>query len=119
MELKYYLSTPPKCGKIVEEYLKLLKENSEYDAWTLNDKLEVVACKGLIENNGSWNYHNNYDNSENELYVIIDKQKMDKWFSLNKEDVIKVQKDNIEKWKNQLQKELLRLDACLIAQTLI
>lgn len=110
MELKNYLSTPSKYGKIVENYLKVLKEKTEYDAWTLNDKLEVVKCKGLIENNGSWNYHNNYDDSENEMYVIIDKQKKNQWFSLNKEDVIKVQQENILKWKNMLQEELSRLE---------
>jgi len=110
MEIKHYLSTPPKCGKIVEDYLKVLKEKTEYDAWTLNEKLEVVKCKGIIENNGSWNYHNNYDDSENEMYVIINNQKIKKWFSLNKEDVIKVQQGNILKWKNVLQEELKRLE---------
>lgn len=110
MELKHYLSTPSKDGRIVEDYLKVLKVKTEYDAWTLNDKLEVVKCKGLIENNGSWNYHNNYDDSENEMYVIIDKKKINQWFSLNKEDVIKVQQENILKWENMLQKELLRLE---------
>jgi hypothetical protein len=110
MELKHYLSTPLKYGEIVKDYLKVLKEKTEYDAWTLNDQLEIVKCKGLIENNGSWNYHNNYDDSENEMYVIIDKQKTNKWFSLNKEDVIKVQQENILKWKNMLQEELSRLE---------
>ncbi len=110
MELKHCLSTPSNYGKIVEAYLKVLKEKTEYDAWTLNEKLEVVKCKGLIENNGSWNYHNNYDDSENKLYVIIDKKKINKWFSLNKEDVIKVQQENILKWKNMLQEELSRLE---------
>ena len=110
MELKHYISTPSKYGQIVTDYLKVLKEKTEYDAWTLNDKLEVVQCKGFIENNGSWNYHNNYDDSENEMYVIINKQKINKWFSLNKEDVIKVQQENILKWKNMLQEELSRLE---------
>lgn len=114
MEIKHYLSTPSKYGKIVEDYLKVLKEKTEYDAWTLNEKLEVVKCKGIIENNGSWNYHNNYDDSENEMYVIINNQKINKWFSLNKEDVIKVQQENIIKWKNVLQEELKRLE--LISQ---
>lgn len=110
MELRYYLSTPSKRGQIVEEYLKVLKENTEYDAWTLNDKLEVVKCKGIIRNNCSYNYHHGYDDSENELYVIIDKPIINKWFSLNKEDVIKVQQENILKWKLVLQEELSRLE---------
>lgn len=109
MELKYCILTPSTRGQLVKDYLKILKDNTEYDAWTLNDKLEVVKCKGIIENNGSWNYHNNYDDSENEMFVIIDKRKVKKWFSLNKEEVVKIQQENISKWKLILEQELSRL----------
>jgi hypothetical protein len=111
MELKYYLSRPSTHGNIVNDYLKVLKEGTQYNAWTINEKLEVVECKGLIENNGSWNYHNNYDDSENELYVIINNQKIKQWFSLNKEDVLKIQKENIEKWEAVLKEEISRVQS--------
>ncbi len=109
MEIRHYLSTPSTYGQVVIDYLKVLKEKTEYDAWTLNEKMEVVKCNGIIENNGSWNYHNNYDDSENEMYVIIDKQKVKRWFSLNKEDVVKIQEENISKWRMKLEQEISRL----------
>ncbi len=96
-------------GKIVKNYLKVLKENTEYPAWTINDKLEVVKCIGMIANDGSWNYHNNYDDSEDVLYVIENKTRTKQWFSLNKDEVIEVQKENILKWKLILEQELSRL----------
>lgn len=109
MELKYYISRPPTFGKIVNDYLKVLREGHQYSAWTLNDKMEVVECKGLVENNCSWNYHNNYDDSENELYVIIENEKIKQWFSLNKEDVVNIQQENVSKWKLILEQELSRI----------
>ena len=73
MEINYHILKPNPFGKIVKNYLKVLKENTEYPAWTINDKLEVVKCIGMIANDGSWNYHNNYDDSEDVLYVIENK----------------------------------------------
>lgn len=110
MKLKHYLSTPKTYGQIVDDYLKVLKVNEEYSAWTINDELEVVSCKGIIENNGSWNYHNNYDDSENELYAAFDGLKVKQWFTLNKDEAIKIQQENIKKWKLTLNKELNRID---------
>lgn len=111
MKLEHYLSTPLTYGEIVKNYLKVLQENKPYPAWTLNDNLEVIECKGLIKNNGSYNYHNNYDDSENELYIIDRSTKLKKWFSLNKEEVVKVQRENIAKWRECLEAELLRLES--------
>ena len=104
--IEFYLKTPQTSGDIVNDYLKVLEENKEYDAWTINERLEVIECKGSIKNNESWNYHNNYDSSENELYVGTHT----KWFSLNKGEVINIQKENISRWKLELEQELLRLE---------
>ncbi len=109
MEINYHILKPNPFGKIVKNYLKVLKENTEYPAWTINDKLEVVKCIGMIANDGSWNYHNNYDDSEDVLYVIENKTRTKQWFSLNKDEVIEVQKENILKWKLILEQELSRL----------
>ncbi len=114
MELRHYISTPSTYGQIVEDYLKVLKVDVEYPAFSLNNKLEIIECKGVISNNGSWNYHNNYNDSQNELYIIIEKTKFCQWFSLNKEDVVKVQKENIEKWKAILSNELSRLESVTV-----
>lgn len=113
MEVKFNIKLPINRGKIVEDYLKVLKENTKYSAWTINDDLEVVPCDGIIRNNESWNYHNNYDNSESELYVVIgdrNRTYLNRWFSLNKDEVIKVQQENIINYKNMLYNEILRLD---------
>ncbi len=106
MELKIHLKTPPTYGDIVDNYLKVLEENKEYDAWTINEAFEIIECKGSIRNNESWNHHNNYDNSENELYV----GSKTKWFTLNKSEAIKIQSENIQAWKAMLDNELLRLE---------
>ncbi len=114
MKKEYQLVIPYTFGKIVEDYLKTLMQDVEYSAWTINDKLEVVECKGIIANNGSYNYHYNYDNSQNELYIVENKLYIRQWFSLNKQEVIDIQQLNILKWKAILQEELSRIDSlCL------
>ena len=109
MKLEYNIDIPSHYGQIVKDYLKVLTLNKEYDVYSLNDNLEIIRCKGIIKNNESWNYHNNYDDSENELYIIYNKHIIKKWFSLNREDVEEIQQKNIKNWQNILNKELLRL----------
>ena len=111
MELKYSIKLPSTSGQIVSDYLKVLKENEGYPAWTLANDLSLLSCTGIIKNNDSYNYHNNYDDSENELFVISGHMHEKRWFSLNKEEVIKVQKENLLKWKTNLEGEIKRLDS--------
>ncbi len=110
MKVEHDIILPNKFRVTVNDYLKVLKEEKEYPAYTINDYLEIIECKGVISNNGSWNYHNNYDDSKNELYVIIDDRKINKWFSINREDVEKVQAENIIQWKLKLADEINRVD---------
>lgn len=114
MKIEHSLSLPPKCGQIVKDYLKVLNVDTEYPAYSLNEKLEIIECKGVISNNESWNYHKDCDDSENELYVVIGKVRTAKWFTLNKEDAVRVQKENIEKWRAILVDELSRLDTITV-----
>jgi hypothetical protein len=110
MELKHKVILPSNRGQIVEDYLKVLKANTEYPVFTLDDDLEIIECKGLIANNGSWNYHNNYDDSENVLYVFLyGPTKINKWFTLNKDEAIRLQKHHITQWEATLRAELKRL----------
>lgn len=110
MELKFKPELPKSRGKIVEDYLKLLAKNTDYDVYTLNDELEIIKCKGKIKNNDAWDYHNNYDDSEDELFVMINSSGYNKrWFSLNREEVEKVQKENIQEWWKMLEEEVTRL----------
>ena len=110
MELKHEIKTPYPFGDTVKQYRQVLNVDVKYPAFTINDKLEIIECIGIISNNGSWNYHNNYDDSEEELFVIINDQKIRKWFTLSKEYALQIQNDNIRAWKNSLKKELLRLE---------
>lgn len=113
MEIRFYEKLPRRDGDIVKEYLKTMEENKLYDAFTINNDLEIVECKGVIRNNGSYNYHNNYDDSDNELYIKSNNNscKYDsKWFTLNKEEAIKIQQEHLAKWKEILTNENNRLD---------
>ncbi len=109
IELKYDIVLPLNFGQVVKDYKKVLSVRTEYPAFTLSDKLEVVECKGIIENNGSWNYHNNYDDSEDELYVFIGNNKLSRWFSLNRDDVVVLQEENMKNWQHILDYEVQRL----------
>lgn len=108
-KLKHSIDLPSHYGKIVEDYLKVLSKDTKYDAWTIDDELRVVKCKGIIKSNGSWNYHNNYDNSEDELYCIIGTQTDSRWFTLNEKEAIQIQKKNLDKWKETIGEELTRI----------
>lgn len=115
MKIEYDIKLPSTVGKIVNLYLKTLEKNVKYEAFTIDDKLNVIECKGIIENNENYNFHNNYDNSENELYVIDShNRKTKKWFTLDKKEAVKIQMENIEMYKVLLLDELLRINKLLI-----
>jgi hypothetical protein len=108
MNLKAHLSFPSYRGKIVEDYLKVLKIDVKYYAFTLNDSLEIIECIGIISSNDLWDRTDN--DIEPYLYVIINSaHKETKWFSLHREDVEKVQSNLISKWRETLEKELERI----------
>lgn len=109
MKIEHYLNLPYDSGEIVKDYKKILQTKVWYKAWTINDSLEIVECEGSIQNNNSWNYHNNYDDSEDELYIKKNNHIINKWFTFNKDEIVKIQKENIEAWKKVLTDELLRL----------
>lgn len=112
MILEKYVRLPYTSGEIVTKYLQVLDADVEYDAWTIDDSLEIVKCKGIIKNNESWNYHNNYDDSKEELYVKISGQAVSKrWFTLNLKEAVEVLKPMLTEWKNLLEIELERVKA--------
>lgn len=101
---------------IAERYLKILKEKEKYTAYAVND-YEVVEGIGTIESNGSWNYHNNYDDSVNTLHFQWDiknyPRKEIKWWTLSKEEAeekcnaeiihqISLHKEQIEKLEEKI-----------------
>ena len=85
---KIYVSTF--LIELAKDYSKVLEVDTEYKCYFINDKLEIQEGYGYISNNGSYNYHNNYDTSENILYVkgqeskgVLDRNP--KWWSLSLE----------------------------------
>lgn len=110
MKLNFELKLPYHFGEIVNEYLKTMQIKTKYNAYTISDELEVIECVGIIQSDGSWNYHNNYDDSELELAIVTSKNSnLGRWFTLDKEEAEKIQRENIKEWKEVLNNELLRL----------
>ena len=103
--MKHKLKIPYHYGDVVIERLKVLELNKKYEAFTLNEQLEIVKCECSIENDGSWNYHNNYDNSENVLKV----GNLSKWWTLNETEIKQIQKENLDKAIKLLTEEIDRL----------
>jgi len=111
LELKFRLELPSYYGDIVTKLLKSCDPNIEYDVYTINDNLEVVKIKGVIRNNGYWNYHHNYDDSSNELQIINKNGSYTpKWFTFYEKEAIEIQQQLVEKWKQILNNEIKRLD---------
>ncbi len=110
MELDFRVKLPCHFGEIVDDYLKVMSKKKAYKGYTVSDNLEVVECLGVIDSNGSWNYHNNYDDSKLELAIITSvNSTRSKWFTLDRKEAEKVQQENIERYTEILNNELLRL----------
>lgn len=109
MELRQQLKLPPYYGEIVDKYLNVLEDNVYYDVYTIDDELRIVHCKGIIQNNGHYNYHNNYDNSENNLFVKLNNKVQSRWFTLNEKEAKEVQQKLIQEWLLVLNQEIERL----------
>ena len=103
--MKHELNLPSHYGKNTEERLKNFNLDTKYDGYTLNDELEIVKCECSIENDGMWNYHNNYDSSQNVLKVGDEH----KWWTPNKKEIKKIQKKHLKKALKVLSCEVKRL----------
>lgn len=69
---------------LAKEYLKILEPNVEYKCYYINDNLEIIQGKGIIKNDGLYNYHKNEDISNDTLYVIgYEYKNKPKWWSLS------------------------------------
>lgn len=101
MEIREIPNIPRWTKTEAIEYLKIFKENEEYDAFSLDDNFNIIKGKGIIKNNNSYNYHNNYDDSENELYFTYTKhykvEKKQQWTISEKEikEICKREKDRV------------------------
>jgi hypothetical protein len=114
-EFEVYL--PSSCGKIVDEYNKIKHsiylESDYVQAYSIDRNLDIIEGRGTIRSNGSWNYHNNYDDSEDVLYfrpdiwspgvkIREDAGYQESWWTTSYEEVRKIQKrlvsDNLAKY---------------------
>mgnify|MGYP003635224084 CR=1 FL=1 len=103
--MKHKLEIPYHYGEIVKTRLRNLELDKKYEGFTLNEKLEIEKCECTIKNDGNWNYHNNYDNSENVL-MVGDKNK---WWTLNETEIKEIQKEHLYKAIKVLTDEIDRL----------
>lgn len=111
--LYLYLEGDPPSKEIIKDHLKVLELGTWYDVFTITNDFKVISTKGAIQNNGSWNYHNNYDDSENEMYVKINGNALSRRFFLKEKEARKVQEYNIQKWKVKLEAEIERVNALI------
>lgn len=85
----WYIKVPSNYENI-EELSKLIGKSKvkSYSIDLTNN--EIVEGEGWIANNDSYNYHNNYDDSEDCMWFNNKQQ----WFTLNYERVLEIQKEN-------------------------
>ena len=77
----------------VEGFKKLIGD-SKVKAYSINkEDNSIIEGLGWIASNGSYNYHNNYDDSEDCMWFNEEQQ----WFTLNYETVLNIQKENNRK----------------------
>jgi len=90
MEIKIWDVSIPSIYENIEEIKKVIG-NSKIKAYSINTKdNSIIEGEGKIANNESYNYHNNYDNSQDCMWFNGQQQ----WFTLNHERVLEVQKEN-------------------------
>lgn len=114
MKVTYDLKLPSYYGKEVEERLKLIDLNKMYTGYTLSDDLSIIESHGCsIGSDGSYNYHNNYDDSQNVLKVYG----AHKWWTFREEEIVELQKALIDKEVVELMQEINRLNKLINIKT--
>lgn len=92
MKIDIWNVSIPSSYENVEELKKLIG-SSKVKAYSINTRdNSIIEGEGWIASNESYNYHNNYDDSEDVMWFTNSKQ----WFTLNYEKVLEVQKENNE-----------------------
>lgn len=83
--------------------MKELIGKSVVDAYSIDrETYKIVKGKGSIQNNGSYNYHNNYDDSKDEMFFDNKTQ----WFTLNEGRVKEVYNQNASIIRKMLEEKL-------------
>jgi len=90
--MKHKLKLPYHYGSVIDERLKVLERKVKYQGYTLDEELNIVQTECSIGNDGSYNYHNNYDDSKDVLKV----GETHKWWTLNGAEIKRIQKEHID-----------------------
>lgn len=99
----YYLKLPHSSDEKEIAKMKGLIGTSSVDAFSIDTEIyKIIKGKGSIKNNGSYNYHNNYDDSEDEMFFDNKTQ----WFTLNEDRVKEVFNQNAAIIRKMLEKKL-------------
>ena len=90
MEIRIRNVSIPSNYENVEEIKKLIGD-SRVKAYSVNTKdNSIVEGEGWIASNESYNYHNNYNDSEDCMWFNKEQQ----WFTLNYDRVLEIQREN-------------------------
>lgn len=88
MKIEIYLRIPSHYEDV--EKIKSVIGESIVDGFSLSENGEILKGKCKIASNESYNYHNNYDDSEDVLYFNNKKQ----WFTLSENRIKEVYEEN-------------------------
>lgn len=94
----WFIKTPSKYDSIKD--IKNLIGNSKVKAYSIDLKdNSIVEGEGWVASNESYNYYNNYDDSEDCMWFSKKPNSVgnQQWFTLNYEKVLEVQKENNKK----------------------
>lgn len=119
-EIELEVELPWRTDSEIKKMLNVIDQDQLIKGYTLDDSLNVVQVWCSIENDGRYNYHNNYDSSEPEMYVYmcdVDLEEKDRkryrherWWTLSLEKIRMIQKENIQQHMKVLQSELGKLE---------
>ena len=93
-----YLKTPSSYENIEE--LKKIIGKSKVKAYSIDSKdNSIIEGIGWIDSDGNYNYHNNYDDSEDCMWFSKKSNSIgsQQWFTLNYDRVLEIQKENNKK----------------------
>lgn len=103
MKIDIYLKIP--SPYIDVEAVKAVIGKSSVKAYSLSENCEIIEGIGKIGNNGRYNYHNNYDTSQDAMFF----NGVEKWFTLSESRIKEVYDENVEVIRKELTKILDKL----------
>lgn len=100
----------PFTKTIAEVYENIFELNVHYKAFSIDEDFNIIEGIGIIRNNKSWNYHNNYDNSYNDLYFLYKNVERQQWWAIDLKEVNAVLQQEISRVKSILLQKIKDLD---------